>query len=40
MILAYFSRLLSSAISLLFLRKARALMDLIEEHGYIKCLGL
>ena len=40
MILVYFSRLLSSAISSLFLRKARTLMEFIEEHGCIKCLGL
>lgn len=40
MILAYFFKLLSSTISLLFLGKARALIDLTEEHGYIKYLGL
>jgi hypothetical protein len=40
MILAYFSRLLSSAISSLFLGKARTLMEFIEEHGCIKCLVL
>jgi hypothetical protein len=33
MILAYFSRLLSSAISSLFLEKTRTLMEFIEEHG-------
>jgi hypothetical protein len=40
MILAYFSRLLSSAISLLSFGKARALMELAEEHSCIKFLGL
>jgi hypothetical protein len=40
MILAYFSRLLSSAISSLFLRNVRTLMEFIEEHDCIKCLGL
>jgi hypothetical protein len=40
MILAYFSKLLSYAISSLFLGKARALMEFIEKHGCIKCLGL
>ena len=40
MILGYFSRLLLSAISSLFLGKARILMEFIEEHGCIKCLVL
>ena len=40
MILAYFFRLLSSVISSLFLRKARTLIEFIEEHSCIKCLGL
>jgi hypothetical protein len=40
MILAYFSRLLSSAISSLFLGKARKLIEFIEEHDCIICLEL